>query len=155
MNKHNLNDEVVDFLMTYGWVILASIIAICVLAYFGVFNPDRYNQTLSIQGYENNKSFGLYGNLTMGNFKSTTCYGIFISCKYCSDFTKEQKQGYIIGVLFQVGHGFPINISLTEKCPIQASGIYYNINELPVEDVCLDINKTSCLWKFDWGKDDN
>ena len=30
-----------EFLMTYGWAILAAIIAIGVLAYFGVFNPSR------------------------------------------------------------------------------------------------------------------
>ncbi|MDP4039651.1 MAG: hypothetical protein Q8P57_03670 [Candidatus Pacearchaeota archaeon] len=30
-----------EFLMTYGWAILAAIIAIGVLAYFGVFNPGR------------------------------------------------------------------------------------------------------------------
>ncbi|RMD67636.1 hypothetical protein D6817_00980 [Candidatus Pacearchaeota archaeon] len=37
-----------EFLMTYGWAILAAIIAIGVLAYFGVFSPsnlvsDQYN----------------------------------------------------------------------------------------------------------------
>ncbi len=31
-----------EFLMTYGWAILAAIIAIGVLAYFGVFSPDKY-----------------------------------------------------------------------------------------------------------------
>jgi len=31
-----------EFLMTYGWAILAAIIAIAVLAYFGVFSPSRY-----------------------------------------------------------------------------------------------------------------
>ena len=30
-----------EFLMTYGWAILAAIIAIGVLAYFGVFSPGR------------------------------------------------------------------------------------------------------------------
>ena len=30
-----------EFLMTYGWAILAAIVAIGVLAYFGVFNPGR------------------------------------------------------------------------------------------------------------------
>lgn len=30
-----------EFLMTYGWAILAAIIAIGVLAYFGVFSPSR------------------------------------------------------------------------------------------------------------------
>lgn len=31
-----------EFLMTYGWAILAAVIAIGVLAYFGVFSPGRY-----------------------------------------------------------------------------------------------------------------
>ena len=31
-----------EFLMTYGWAILAAVVAIGVLAYFGVFSPGRY-----------------------------------------------------------------------------------------------------------------
>ncbi len=31
-----------EFLMTYGWAILAAIIAIGVLGYYGVFNPSKY-----------------------------------------------------------------------------------------------------------------
>ena len=30
-----------EFLMTYGWAILAAIVAIGVLAYFGVFSPGK------------------------------------------------------------------------------------------------------------------
>ena len=30
-----------EFLMTYGWAILAAVIAIGVLAYFGVFSPGK------------------------------------------------------------------------------------------------------------------
>ena len=33
-----------EFLMTYGWAILAAIIAIGVLAYFGVFSPGKFVQ---------------------------------------------------------------------------------------------------------------
>ncbi len=47
-----------EFLMTYGWAILAAIIAIAVLAYFGVFSPGRYvgsacvlSQPLSCEEY--------------------------------------------------------------------------------------------------------
>lgn len=39
---HNRKGQAaMEFLMTYGWAILAAIIAIGVLAYFGVFNPSR------------------------------------------------------------------------------------------------------------------
>lgn len=31
-----------EFLMTYGWAILAAIIAIGVLAYYGVFSPEKF-----------------------------------------------------------------------------------------------------------------
>ena len=37
-----------EFLMTYGWAILAAIIAIGVLAYFGVFTPGKYVPTATV-----------------------------------------------------------------------------------------------------------
>jgi len=39
--KNKKGQAAMEFLMTYGWAILAAIIAIGVLAYFGVFNPGR------------------------------------------------------------------------------------------------------------------
>ena len=44
MNKKG--QAAMEFLMTYGWAILAAIIAITVLAYFGVFNPGRYTSEM-------------------------------------------------------------------------------------------------------------
>lgn len=38
----NRGQAALEFLMTYGWAILAAIIAIGVLAYFGVFSPGKY-----------------------------------------------------------------------------------------------------------------
>ncbi len=37
-----------EFLMTYGWAILAAIIAIGVLAYFGVFSPGKYTPDATV-----------------------------------------------------------------------------------------------------------
>lgn len=37
-----------EFLMTYGWAILAAILAIGVLAYFGVFTPGKYTSGSSL-----------------------------------------------------------------------------------------------------------
>ena len=37
-----------EFIMTYGWAILAVIIAIAALSYFGVLKPDRVMQMLII-----------------------------------------------------------------------------------------------------------
>ncbi len=39
--KQRKGQAAMEFLMTYGWAILAAIIAIGVLAYFGVFNPSQ------------------------------------------------------------------------------------------------------------------
>ncbi len=41
MIQQNRGQAAMEFLMTYGWAILAAIVAIGVLAYFGVFNPSR------------------------------------------------------------------------------------------------------------------
>ena len=35
-------DAALEFLMTYGWAILAVLLAVGALAYFGVLNPDRF-----------------------------------------------------------------------------------------------------------------
>jgi hypothetical protein len=40
--KSNRSQAAMEFLMTYGWAILAAVIAIGVLAYFGVFSPGKY-----------------------------------------------------------------------------------------------------------------
>ncbi|MEK6847034.1 MAG: hypothetical protein AABY16_02610, partial [Nanoarchaeota archaeon] len=39
--QHKKGQAAMEFLMTYGWAILAAIVAIGVLAYFGVFSPGR------------------------------------------------------------------------------------------------------------------
>lgn len=38
-----------EFIFTYGWAILAAIIAIGVLAYFGVFSPQSYQPQKSTE----------------------------------------------------------------------------------------------------------
>jgi uncharacterized protein (UPF0333 family) len=40
MNKKG--QAAMEFLMTYGWAILAAVIVIAALAYFGVFSPSKY-----------------------------------------------------------------------------------------------------------------
>ena len=42
LSKSKHSQAAMEFLMTYGWAILAAIIAIGVLAYFGVFSPGKY-----------------------------------------------------------------------------------------------------------------
>ena len=40
--KFKRSQAAMEFLMTYGWAILAAVIAIGVLAYFGIFNSGKY-----------------------------------------------------------------------------------------------------------------
>jgi len=40
--KEKRGQAAMEFLMTYGWAILAAVIVIAVLAYFGVFSPSTY-----------------------------------------------------------------------------------------------------------------
>ena len=42
LSKSKRSQAAMEFLMTYGWAILAAVIAIGVLSYFGVFSPGKY-----------------------------------------------------------------------------------------------------------------
>ena len=61
-----------EFLMTYGWAILAAVIAIGVLAYFGVFSPGKYvtgnavvNPPFYISAANAKESNGAYGGIQL------------------------------------------------------------------------------------------
>ncbi len=68
MNKKG--QAAMEFLMTYGWAILAAVIAIGVLAYFGVFSPGKYitgnaivNPPFYIDAANAKESYGSYGGV--------------------------------------------------------------------------------------------
>jgi hypothetical protein len=42
MENNKKGQAAMEFLMTYGWAILVAIIAIGVLAYYGVFSPGKF-----------------------------------------------------------------------------------------------------------------
>ncbi|MFA5856015.1 MAG: hypothetical protein WC867_01555 [Candidatus Pacearchaeota archaeon] len=48
MTRNKKGQAAMEFLMTYGWAILAAVIAIGVLAYFGVFNPSKWMPTACV-----------------------------------------------------------------------------------------------------------
>ncbi len=48
LRKTKKSQAAMEFLMTYGWAILAAVIAIGVLAYFGVFTPGKYTAGTAI-----------------------------------------------------------------------------------------------------------
>ena len=66
--RNNKGQAAMEFLMTYGWAILAAIIAIGVLAYFGVFSPGKYAPSATVV----NPPFYAQGavvSVTEGNIK--------------------------------------------------------------------------------------
>ncbi|MDP2926089.1 MAG: hypothetical protein Q8N99_06965 [Nanoarchaeota archaeon] len=70
MNKRG--QAAMEFLMTYGWAILAAVIAIGVLAYFGVFSPGKYvtgnvvvNPPFYISAANAKASYGLDGGVQL------------------------------------------------------------------------------------------
>jgi hypothetical protein len=57
-----------EFLMTYGWAILAAVIAIGVLSYMGVFSPGKYatdNAIVTAPFYANAHSATASGGVTL------------------------------------------------------------------------------------------
>ena len=68
-----------EFLMTYGWAILAAIIAIGVLAYFGVFNPSRLAGSAAVLNAPlNAKAFNIINN-DLTNCAGNDCINIEIT----------------------------------------------------------------------------
>jgi uncharacterized protein (UPF0333 family) len=70
MNKKG--QAAMEFLMTYGWAILAAVIVIGVLAYFGVFSPGKYvtgnavvNPPFYVSAANAKESHGTYGGVQL------------------------------------------------------------------------------------------
>ena len=62
MKINKKGQAAMEFLMTYGWAILAAVIAIGVLAYFGVFSPGNYISNMVTV----NSPFGTTQELSIG-----------------------------------------------------------------------------------------
>lgn len=92
MNKKG--QPAIEFLMTYGWAILCAIIAIGVLAYFGVFNPHKFDvKPMSVSCYHlENPVF----NLTCGNYQLDNCgiRGINCNTNLCTSDGKCSEINY-------------------------------------------------------------
>ena len=77
--KNKKAQPVMEWIMTYGWTILVAIIAIGVLAYFGVFTPGTYDpidrQCLAEKlCWDNDYEFHHYSSL--GDKTRVSCYEI-------------------------------------------------------------------------------
>src|SRR3989344_5000931 len=91
----------VEFLMTYGWAILAAVIAIGVLAYFGVFSPGKYvtgsaivNAPFYVNAWNVQESIGTDGgiNIELRN-KGGEDYNVYsLGVSGCGTFTPGTPQ---------------------------------------------------------------
>jgi len=41
-------NELIDFLLTYGWAILVVLVAVGILAYYNVLSPDSFRPSFEI-----------------------------------------------------------------------------------------------------------
>lgn len=71
----NKQDQVVEFLLSYGWAIIASIIVIGILFYCGVFSPREPNL---IQSFCESKNLAYDSNIPNSCFwmQNETAYEI-------------------------------------------------------------------------------
>lgn len=90
-----INTPVMDFIMTYGWAILAAIIVIGVLGYFGVFSPmpefKIYKQECrneTIAGGEFEGEYNITCNKTITIEEITSCYEEPYKTKYPCNYNK-------------------------------------------------------------------
>lgn len=94
--KNQRGQAAMEFLMTYGWTILAAIIAIAILAYFGVFNPGQYTsdyKCLSEKFCEKYDSvLWKYQNDPEIYCKTLTSKGDFYVTQYLVDFEELKVQ---------------------------------------------------------------
>ena len=96
MNKRG--QAAMEFLMTYGWAILAAVIAIGVLAYFGVFSPGKYvtgnvvvNPPFYISAANAKASYGTDGGVQLAvTNNGGEDYGIYsVVISNCGTFTNS------------------------------------------------------------------
>src|SRR3989344_7728085 len=98
--QHKRGQAAMEFLMTYGWAILAAIIAIGVQAYFGVFNPGKLagsagivNAPFNMDAF-NIKNVGVADTISM---EITQNSGTALAT---ASVTATPKQGVTTGVTF-------------------------------------------------------
>ena len=136
----NKGQAAMEFLMTYGWAILAGIIAIGVLAYFGVFNTE------GMSPYENGRSdYKIYlngsevNNITYKTVNSIKMIeeGDYPGYIFCYSYCLELGASYNSSEIFnQCNGGCEDNYGIEELISI------YELNEEWLEKNC--ISEMSC-----------
>ena len=90
MSMEKRGQAAMEFLMTYGWAILAAVVAIGVLAYFGVFSPGKLapdrcyvsspfgceDYTVTTSGVQMILRNGVGETVTISNVSITNCGSI-------------------------------------------------------------------------------
>lgn len=97
--KMNKKESILDWFVTYGFAILAVLVAIGVLWLFGVFNPNNFQQDNPYKDYNPNKelcsqSEGIYqkGNLSV---KEECCVKDTINSITCYNFRQLNNKTYL------------------------------------------------------------
>ena len=115
-SKMSASEDVTPFLFDYGWALLASIIAIGVLAYFGVFSPSNY-----LRGEIPSDNNCLANSLCLSineSYHSQNIYAGWVKCdKFQNNGIYEEKFYYVNESMLK--NNFP-------ECKINLS----NLNEL-------------------------
>jgi hypothetical protein len=79
MEYNKKSQASLEFLQTYGLAILSAVICIGILAYFGVFSPDKYFQDC-LKNYsikycnDNNMTFSNFEGSNFNNEYKFDCY---------------------------------------------------------------------------------
>ena len=95
--KQKKAQSIMDWLVTYGFAILAGMIAIGFLAYFGVFKPSNYAQNQEIKVNENKilceENKGIYYN---DRIVEECCVELKKDIVQCLDFRKLNNSTYLV-----------------------------------------------------------
>lgn len=118
-----------EFLMTYGWAILAAIIAIAVLAYFGVFSPGRYvgsacvvSSPFSCEEFKISAASGI--QIALRNGYGGTVDNVVVSvtgCTTSSTAVNDVADGTIVGATYVTVTGCGLTADETFKGDVTVS----------------------------------
>ncbi|MEM4255365.1 MAG: hypothetical protein QXR53_03480 [Candidatus Norongarragalinales archaeon] len=137
MKESRKGQAALEYLVTYGWAVLAIVIIAAVLWYLGVFNPNRYAagkqsggfSTLTVIDYTTTAPttaevvFGNAAGTTMNSI-SVTIDGVAATCNPSTGVAANSKFSCSVtsGASFAVGDQVPVTVGYIS----QLSGLAHN-----------------------------
>jgi hypothetical protein len=86
-------------------------------------------------------------NFYSENHSIKNCIGIYFAGEIESGLSDYELRKKIVEM---GGIKFPLTIKNGEGCPFEGEKIYYSIQDIPLENDCLDINETSCFIAYNF-----